>query len=165
MVTIDILHLEQGHSLENKRTDFKTLGLDEDLGIDGPININFEIDKVGNEHYVTTNLETIAHVQCDRCAEIFDFPINDSVKIILTKDDELLDQDDVYRINDGTTIVDVTDSIKETLVLALADKKLCSQECKGLCAFCGSNRNHAPCSCEKGQIDPRWEGLKKLLDK
>ena len=164
MVTINIVHLDQGHTLESKSVAPKDLQLDESLGFVNPINIDFEIDKVGNEHYVITKLETVAHVPCDRCAESYDAPISDSVKIILTKDDELLDQDDVYRINEGTTVVDVTESVRETLILALPEKKLCSQECKGLCAQCGANLNQGECSCDKNQIDPRWEGLKKLLD-
>ena len=165
MVTIDILHLEQGHSFVKKTINLKDLELDEIMGFENPINIIFEIDKVGNEHYIIANLQTDARLTCDRCAESYFSQISDSVKIILTRDEALLGQDDVYRINEGTTDVDVTDSIKETLVLALPNKNLCSQECKGLCASCGANLNQAQCSCEKDQIDPRWEGLKKLLDK
>ncbi len=164
MVTINILHLEQGHTLESKSVAPIDLQLDESLGFVNPVKIDFEIDKVGNEYYVIAKLSTIAHVGCDRCAESYDAAIGDSVKIILTKDKDLLEQDDSYGINEGTTVVDVTESVKETLFLALPEKKLCSQECKGLCAQCGANLNEGECSCDKNQIDPRWEGLKKMLD-
>jgi uncharacterized protein len=39
--------------------------------------------------------------------------------------------------------------IKEQIILSLPMKTLCSAECKGLCATCGSNLNVKTCSCSK----------------
>jgi uncharacterized protein len=43
-------------------------------------------------------------------------------------------------------------------------KTICSEDCKGICPSCGINRNDSSCSCKKEDIDPRWDGLKQLLD-
>ena len=165
MVTVNILHLKEGHSREEKSVEPKDAGFVDDEEIIQPINITFDIDKVGTEHYIKAHFNTIAHFNCDRCAEEFDLKISDDIRIILTRDESLLEQDDVYKINDGTSIVDITESVKEALVLAFPGKKLCSKDCQGLCVVCGANLNKETCTCEKDQIDPRWEALKKLLDK
>jgi uncharacterized protein len=44
-------------------------------------------------------------------------------------------------------------------------KKLCSEDCKGLCPSCGKNLNDGPCNCAEEIIDPRWELLQKLKTK
>ena len=41
-------------------------------------------------------------------------------------------------------------------------KKLCSKECKGLCANCGTNFNKLDCECELSIENNRWIELKKL---
>ena len=42
-------------------------------------------------------------------------------------------------------------------------KRLCDENCKGLCERCGANLNKAPCSCVTEKIDPRLAVLKQLL--
>jgi uncharacterized protein len=58
----------------------------------------------------------------------------------------------------------VEDLIFEQLLLALPHKKLCREDCKGLCQICGVNRNVKECMCVTNIIDPRLEVLKKLID-
>lgn len=50
----------------------------------------------------------------------------------------------------------------EEFILALPFKPLCSEECKGLCALCGCNKNEETCACSPVREDPRLEPLKKL---
>lgn len=164
MVTINILHLSAGHSIQMQSAMPEALGLANNDEINRPVDIIFDIDKVGTEHYINASFNTVAHLICDRCAEIFDSIISESVRIILTNDKSLLDQDDVYKVNDGTSEVDVTESISQSMLLAFPTKKLCSDNCKGLCPRCGLNLNLNNCSCLSKEIDPRWDGLKKLLD-
>lgn len=57
------------------------------------------------------------------------------------------------------------DALKEQVILAIPLKLLCGEECKGLCAGCGSNLNHERCSCTEAAPDPRWAALKDLKDK
>ncbi len=55
--------------------------------------------------------------------------------------------------------------LRENIILALPLKPVCSSNCKGLCPVCGQNLNTAKCNCEVLNVDPRLEGLKKLLEK
>ncbi|HZQ69455.1 MAG TPA: DUF177 domain-containing protein [Terriglobales bacterium] len=57
------------------------------------------------------------------------------------------------------------DSLREQVILALPLRALCREDCKGLCPQCGMNLNAEQCSCAEPVQDPRWEALKDLRDK
>jgi len=59
-------------------------------------------------------------------------------------------------------VADLTDMVRQELLLALPMKPLCSEECKGLCPRCGVNLNIETCDCRVKGMDSRWEGLKDL---
>jgi len=57
------------------------------------------------------------------------------------------------------------DTLREQVILALPLRALCREDCRGLCPQCGANLNAEPCSCAVAVQDPRWEALKDLRDK
>ena len=59
--------------------------------------------------------------------------------------------------------IDLTKTVRETLVLSEPMRVLCRPDCKGLCPQCGANLNEGPCSCPDDRIDPRMEKLGELL--
>ncbi len=64
---------------------------------------------------------------------------------------------------DGQT-VDLTDLIRETLIVNEPYQVLCQEDCKGLCVHCGKNLNESPCTCDSFVVDPRLAALRTLLD-
>jgi uncharacterized protein len=58
-------------------------------------------------------------------------------------------------------IVDLEPLLREQFVLAIPFAPLCREDCKGLCAQCGINKNTESCKCE-APIDPRLAALKGL---
>ncbi|HPD97125.1 MAG TPA: DUF177 domain-containing protein [Synergistales bacterium] len=62
------------------------------------------------------------------------------------------------------TCIDITDQIWESLIVSLPEKVVCSEDCSGLCPFCGANRNREDCGCSEGPVDPRLEKLAGLRD-
>jgi len=61
--------------------------------------------------------------------------------------------------------VDVDELVREQILLALPTRRLCGEDCKGLCPACGANLNVAQCSCEQREVDPRWSALAGWKDK
>jgi uncharacterized protein len=52
---------------------------------------------------------------------------------------------------------------RDALVLELPTQIVCSEDCKGLCAICGENLNHAaPDHAHEAAPDPRWAKLSEL---
>jgi uncharacterized protein len=69
----------------------------------------------------------------------------------------------VQFISPNTHEIDLSFGVRESLLLALPMKVLCSEDCKGLCPHCGANLNEESCDCVAETIDPRWAELRKLL--
>jgi len=56
----------------------------------------------------------------------------------------------------------LADSLREQVLLAVPIKFVCREDCKGFCPSCGKNRNEADCGCVRKESDPRWDALKEL---
>lgn len=72
-------------------------------------------------------------------------------------------EEDEYVIAEGS--IDLNILVNDAVLLSLPMKRLCSEECRGLCQRCGSNLNLGPCDCGGEDIDPRLEVLKTLLER
>ena len=47
----------------------------------------------------------------------------------------------------GQHEIDVTDDLREIMIVAHPQSSLCREDCKGLCASCGINLNKEACPC------------------
>lgn len=54
------------------------------------------------------------------------------------------------------------DAVREQVLLALPARTLCREDCRGLCAHCGTDLNVSGCDCAKTPADPRWGALAGL---
>jgi uncharacterized protein len=58
--------------------------------------------------------------------------------------------------------IDLTEIAREQMLLNLPEIMLCREDCKGICATCGTDLNEGDCRCGEDDIDPRWAALKNL---
>jgi uncharacterized protein len=65
---------------------------------------------------------------------------------------------------DRNHIVDLSELIRQTLLVSLPLQPLCREACAGLCPQCGKNWNEGPCDCPTETLDPRFSALASLLD-
>src|SRR4030067_53970 len=66
------------------------------------------------------------------------------------------------KINKVGDELDLSDLVKEQIILNLPMKPLCNDSCKGICLQCGTDLNSFNCSCSERGIDPRLEVLKNF---
>jgi uncharacterized protein len=57
--------------------------------------------------------------------------------------------------------VDLAPLAHDAILLDLPLAPLCRSDCRGLCLYCGIDRNEATCECQ-APIDPRWATLDGL---
>ena len=62
-------------------------------------------------------------------------------------------------------VVDITEAVREGLLVAKPLQVLCKEECRGLCPVCGVDRNVESCDCDTDTVDPRLVALKQLFKK
>jgi uncharacterized protein len=58
-------------------------------------------------------------------------------------------------------MVDLSEVVRQHLVLALPIAPRCRKECQGLCASCGADLNVERCGCPQDDIDPRLQVLQQ----
>jgi len=57
--------------------------------------------------------------------------------------------------------IDTGNAVREELILSVPDYVLCTDECRGICAGCGTDLNAGSCNCEPAP-DERWAALEAL---
>ena len=62
-------------------------------------------------------------------------------------------------------VIDIDELVHEEILLAVPDHILCQDDCKGICPGCGADRNAVNCGCASAEVDPRWAGLKELVNR
>lgn len=94
--------------------------------------------------------ETIVSSICSRCLTPTDQVINCSYTLFM---------DD---LNSGD--IDITDDIREELMLKIPMNFICNENCKGLCHNCGANLNTQKCKCNENDNEAPtvWDALNDL---
>jgi uncharacterized protein len=58
--------------------------------------------------------------------------------------------------------LNLREMVLDALFAELPVLPLCREDCRGICAICGADRNHQPCDCALVEPDPRWSALRGL---
>jgi uncharacterized protein len=115
---------------------------------------------------VRTELE----LPCSRCLEPFRLPVDASFdqrflpsSAMATQEEREVQEDDFEISYYRDDQIDLNQLLREQFYLVLPMKPLCGEDCKGLCAQCGTNLNTATCTCATEFQDPRLAPLKGLV--
>ena len=111
---------------------------------------------------LTGSIHTIYSTCCSRCLKPLEIDLSADADVILSRDGDAEDVDDVFPIENDE--VEVEDILIPALMLQVGMTYLCKEDCKGLCPSCGCDRNETVCSCGAKQADPRMAVLAKLLE-
>ena len=116
----------------------------------GPVSCDLYAQVVDEILIVRGTLSVPLEARCARCTQFFSTTVTDS--------GFLRDFPGIQ----GTEEVDVTEDIREAILLGLSHFPLCDESCKGLCAQCGKNLNGEPCGCGKTGKSGAWSALNSL---
>lgn len=141
----------------------------ENVKLKNDVKIRGELTKKLVQTDVAGKIIAGIEIECTRCLQAIekDLEILFNVTYVTTenytdaKESELREQDLDVSIFDGHKI-DLGELVREQIILNLPEQIFCSEDCKGLCAKCGANRNLIDCNCEEKEIDPRWQSLREL---
>jgi uncharacterized protein len=124
------------------------------------VKVKGTVTRDGDVYTVTGNVYTVLTLQCDRCMKEVGYPLHSSLQCVFTADVTAMEEDvkPVLQFS-----IDLSDDIREAVVMEMPMKVLCKEDCLGLCTKCGSDLNSDACMCHQGEIDPRLEGLKDIF--
>lgn len=137
-----------------------------EASFDEPVEIHLRATSAGSgEVVVRGTIEAGLRQRCRRCLEPVHGRLSEPVTLVFAPreaPDEVEDDGDVRRFDERAGELDLGESIREELILAVDPYVVCDPECRGLCPRCGANRNFETCSCTEEELDPRWDALRAL---
>ena len=148
------------HDIELNET-VEELGLEEPFF--GNLQFNCTMHKSANQILLDCNIKVEAGFICDRCAEEYKKIEENSFQLayFISTKSELLADPNVFYLSPDETKIKLNSEIRDYALLSVEMKKLCREDCKGLCPHCGVNLNYETCSCEKDETEPVSIKIKK----
>ena len=157
------------------------------MDIDGPevqkgkVNVRLEVRKTSHMYELNFETEGTVIVQCDRCLDEMEQPVASTDKLVVKLGDEYAEEgDNVVIVPETEGIINVAWFMYEFVALAIPMKHVhapgkCNKEMSGKL---GSLLRTTPDDADdadgfatddvddeqEAPTDPRWNGLKKLLD-
>ena len=107
----------------------------------GDISYRLSAVMAGADLIVTGSASVPFATVCARCLDDIRVPV--SVKDLCFHFEKVKDME-----------VDLTEDVREELLLAVPSCFYCSPDCKGICPACGANLNHETCSCGDAPAEP-----------
>jgi DUF177 domain-containing protein len=163
IMKIQVGGLSEGHYEYDFTADPSELELGERFS--EPVRVQVNVEKTPTQMYLTALIGASGGFQCDRCLKGFQQSLSPRYQMYyLYEEPEGLNLDpmEVQIVPHGTSVIDISDDVRQTILLSIPLKLLCKEDCKGLCPHCGKDRNIEECSCGSTVTDPRWEKLRGL---
>lgn len=105
-----------------------------DISFAEPLKIRAFVTKNRESLSVEGEINSVFILTCSRCLKEFKKPLEKSIRLFF----ELK----------GENTIDISNGIREGILLDYPIKILCSKDCKGLCMKCGKDLNEGPCGCK-----------------
>lgn len=159
--------------LSGERSDLAGPAVRADLRLPGRVELHGALTRVGECVLLRATVRADVALECDRCAADFALDIQAPVEHLYCRErPQSADRDPDDVAGDGEPevtpytgeVIDAGEAVREALLLALPMKRLCRDDCKGLCPHCGADWNQGACDCRPESIDPRLAILAQALD-
>ena len=104
----------------------------DDIRVTAPFTADLVITKSEREMVVAAEIHCPMAMLCGRCLQ--EFPSRVDPRAVFS-----------YTVK-SSDIVDVTDDVRQEVLLAYPMTALCREDCQGLCEACGANLNTTTCA-------------------
>jgi uncharacterized protein len=120
---------------------------------------------------VKGNYSVVIECDCDRCLDPAEFPIEKQFDLFYHPESSQTTAGETHLAVDESEIgfyegdgLELNEVLREQVLLDLPMQRVCKPDCKGVCPYCGQNRNTTNCNCQVATVDDRWSALKKLTE-
>src|SRR4051795_8085543 len=121
---------------------------EQDFTVVEPVVLSFDIFKDKQQFRLVGHVKTTLELPCSRCLEPFTLPVDQTFDLRYQphaentgEGEREIEEDDLTTAFYEHDEIDLRHLMHEQFLLALPMKPLCREDCKGLCAMCGTNLN------------------------
>ncbi len=165
MMRIKISGLENGTYEYDFEADIDKIDLTEPLF--GKYSTNVVLNKFDDQIILEASTAVGANFICDRCGIEFKETVKSKYKMIyLLRSIEGAEEEiNIIYLSPDTPIIDISKEVRDYMILSIPMKRLCKEDCKGLCVKCGTDLNKKQCDHNDDKVDDRWKVLVELKNK
>jgi uncharacterized protein len=129
----------------------------EDVKCVEPVKGSMDFTNTGQLIVVRGSFSTKVELDCSRCLEKLTAPVNvkveeqfpiKSIQSMMAgyhEEDEIEEEEEEAFFQNN--IFDLSEYIRQAILVESPIRPLCDEACKGLCPTCGKNLNEGPCDC------------------
>lgn len=129
------------------------------------IQVECVLDEAGDVINTDFHISAALNLICHRCAIEFATDMEIETKMYFIPSTAYReDEDDVKYFHPDKPEVEVGEDIHDALLLAVPQKVLCREDCRGLCQRCGADLNYSTCECAEKMVDSKWSALRELIE-
>ncbi len=143
-IKINIASLKDGSQQLDLVSDAKEIGLDETL-VKDTLDINLFLTKTTHQLDIRAGIKGNLNLECDRCLEEFKKPIEAGFEVVFVQKsprEEEINDDYIRTYNPHMKQVDITNDVKETIILSIPMKKVPEEKPDGSCSWCGKGKDY-----------------------
>lgn len=132
-----------------------------EMAIEGTVRVEGTMSNAGDVLLLQAALTARVQRVCDRCLKSFTGVVRAEVieKFYPASAEHIENDAFVY----DSDVIDITEPLREGLLLAEPMQALCKPDCRGLCPVCGADLNDGDCGCDRFTVDPRLAALKQFI--
>lgn len=132
----------------------------------GPAGVDVQFYRTGQDLFFKGRMHSRVAGLCARCLGRFEFAHAPDFDFIMVPrhgrwaEEKLDGGGDEHMMWYEGEMIDLSAPLRERLLLSLPTLPLCREDCRGLCARCGTDLNGGPCGCPAEAGDPRLAVLR-----
>jgi uncharacterized protein len=143
----------------------------EDARPAAPLEGHVRLMRTQQSVFVRGRVRTRVAVECSRCLEETEVPLDIGVEAeffpevdVTTGQSLTVPDDDLAFSIDQNHELDLSEAVRQGILLEMPMHAVCRETCKGLCPECGADLNLGACTCEPEVTDERLAPLRALLE-
>jgi len=129
------------------------------------------LDRIDTGVLARGDMDGLVDMECGRCLEVFQAQLHVHFEEEFAPSIEIHSgaplpppQDDLIFTIDENHILDLSEALRQNVIVSLPIQPICRTNCAGLCPTCGSNRNEQSCNCVDEEEGNRpFAALRSLL--
>jgi uncharacterized protein len=134
-----------------------------------PLEVHALAELSGREIRIQGHLETRLEVECDRCITLIEYPVKHNFDLYYRPVSSIAREEEIEIPRDELDVafysgegIELTDLVREQVILSLPMKIVCQPDCRGLCPICGTNLNWGTCQCQRLENESPFASLRGL---
>lgn len=168
---IDLTEIARTPGAHAMHTFEEPLAGDADVELVEPARGQFTVTNTGRLLVLRGEMTAAVNLQCARCCE----PAAVKVEVPLSEEfstrpgpesaaEKTIDVEEPEHAAFHENILDLTELVRQNILISLPLQALCRADCPGMCPGCGKPLNAGPCGCPQEAVESPLVELRKLIE-